>query len=133
MMNERSRLLLTTVLGGAAALFVFVVDPARAALYPPCLFHILTGLYCPGCGSARAVHQLLHGHVAAAFGLNPAATLFVPVLGCAYLASAARAFSRRPRRAVILSQGWFWLVLVSVVVYWFARNIPVYPFHPLAQ
>jgi len=132
-MSERSRLVLTTVLGGAAALFVFTVDPARSGLYPPCFFHVLTGLYCPGCGSARALHQLLHGHVASAFALNPAAALFVPALGCAYLAYAARVLRGRPRRAVLVPQGWIWLTLASVVVYWFARNIAVSPLHPLAR
>ena len=130
MMSERSELVLTTVLGGAAALFLFVVEPTRSGLYPPCFFHTLTGLYCPGCGSARALHQLLHGHVASAFALNPAATLFVPVLGYAYMASAARVLRGRPRRAVLVSQGWIWMALVSVVAYWVARNIPIYPFHP---
>ena len=27
----------------------------------PCIFHKLTGLYCPGCGGTRAVVFLLHG------------------------------------------------------------------------
>lgn len=29
----------------------------------PCLFHFLTGAYCPGCGGTRAVHMLLQGKV----------------------------------------------------------------------
>lgn len=28
----------------------------------PCLFHILTGAYCPGCGGTRAAFALLYGH-----------------------------------------------------------------------
>lgn len=28
----------------------------------PCLFHLLTGFYCPGCGGTRAVRALLTGH-----------------------------------------------------------------------
>ena len=30
----------------------------------PCIFHKLTGLYCPGCGGTRAVYWLLKGNVA---------------------------------------------------------------------
>jgi hypothetical protein len=131
-MSERSTVVVVSVLGGAAALFLFAVDPVRSGVYPPCLFHALTGLYCPGCGSARALNQLLHGHVAAAFGLNPAATLFVPVLGYVYLTSAARVMMGRPRQAVFISSAWIWLVLATVVAYWVARNIPVYPFQALA-
>lgn len=29
----------------------------------PCLFHLFTGYYCPGCGGTRAVRELLKGHI----------------------------------------------------------------------
>lgn len=29
----------------------------------PCLFHALTGFYCPGCGGTRAVKALFHGRL----------------------------------------------------------------------
>ena len=29
--------------------------------FPPCLFHALTGYYCPGCGITRAVYALFEG------------------------------------------------------------------------
>ena len=30
-------------------------------IFPPCMFHALTGFSCPGCGSTRAVSALLRG------------------------------------------------------------------------
>ena len=38
---------------------------------PPCPFHRLTGLNCPGCGTTRMLEALLSGDVAEAFSLNP--------------------------------------------------------------
>ncbi|PYV86056.1 MAG: hypothetical protein DMG90_22080 [Acidobacteria bacterium] len=35
-------------------------NPASSGIFPPCPFLWLTGFYCPGCGSLRALHQLLH-------------------------------------------------------------------------
>lgn len=32
-------------------------------LYPPCTFHEITGLSCPGCGGTRAFIALLHGDI----------------------------------------------------------------------
>lgn len=37
----------------------------------PCLFHTLTGAYCPGCGGTRAVHLLLEGEVLLSLYYHP--------------------------------------------------------------
>ena len=40
-------------------------------LTSPCLFHRVSGLYCPGCGGTRAVKALLEGRPAACFFYHP--------------------------------------------------------------
>ena len=40
----------------------------------PCLFHTVTGYYCPGCGGTRAVCALFQGHFLISFLEHP----FVP-------------------------------------------------------
>ena len=47
---------------------------------PPCMFHALTGLYCPGCGGTRAVFALLHGQVIRSLYYHPI-VLYVAVFG----------------------------------------------------
>lgn len=37
----------------------------------PCLFHLMTGLYCPGCGGTRAVRALFRGDLAMSFQYHP--------------------------------------------------------------
>ena len=37
----------------------------------PCLFQLMTGLYCPGCGGTRAVKALLAGHPVLSFLYHP--------------------------------------------------------------
>lgn len=59
---------------------LFLYDPATTGRFPPCPLFALTGVKCPGCGSLRAVHQLLHGNLRAAFLLNPLMILSIPVL-----------------------------------------------------
>lgn len=50
----------------------------------PCLFHLATGYYCPGCGGTRAIMTLLHGQFLRSFLYHPAvlyaAVLFLRVL-----------------------------------------------------
>lgn len=41
------------------------------SLGAPCLFHSLTGLYCPGCGGTRAVRSLLKGDLRMSFQYHP--------------------------------------------------------------
>lgn len=61
-------------LGLAAAVLLFAFDPAVTSWFPSCPFNRLTGWLCPFCGSLRAVHALLRGHVQAAVALNPLTT-----------------------------------------------------------
>jgi hypothetical protein len=47
----------------AASTVLFAFDPSRAEFYPPCPFHTLTGLYCPGCDGV--INPVLGLYVAA--------------------------------------------------------------------
>ena len=41
---------------------IIYLIPSYIAAGMPCLFHEVTGLYCPGCGGTRSVHCFLQGH-----------------------------------------------------------------------
>ena len=111
--------------GGAWILYRF--NPATAAIYPPCPFHALTGMYCPGCGSLRATHEFLHGRIGAAFRLNPLLVLALPLLA---LIGAAEL--RKPGRISRLPAWVIWGILGVILAFWVLRNVPCYPFTGLA-
>lgn len=115
----------------AVVLVLFFLDPAEGSFYPPCPFHALTGLHCPGCGSLRAIHQLLHRNLAAAFGLNPLMVLSLPFLGYCLISPRVAAAAKRTK-AGIIPAFWIWLILLVIVLYWVLRNLPFYPFTLLA-
>ena len=82
-MKRHSRLLTVrgaciVVAAATAAVVLAIADPATAAWMPPCLWRSATGWLCPGCGSARAVHALLHGDLNAALQFNPLAIATLP-------------------------------------------------------
>jgi len=106
----------------AAAAAVFAFDPARVGIFPTCPLHQMTGLWCPGCGSTRAFHQLLHGNLIAAFRFNPLAILMLPLAG--YLVIRGDVSTLKPAG--------IWALLIAIVMFGVLRNIPVYPFTLLA-
>jgi hypothetical protein len=114
----------------AVGAVIFFFNPATAAFYPKCLFHKLTGLYCPGCGSTRALYCLLHGELREALRNNALLVLALPLIGGVLL---ARALRRQPPIAARQSSlGWLWMVLAAIVAFGVVRNIPCRPFLSLA-
>jgi len=63
-----------------ALALLYALDPARSP-FSLCPIHALTGLDCPGCGSLRGVHDLLHGDWRGALGHNALLPLTLPLLG----------------------------------------------------
>ncbi len=70
-------ILLLGATGLGVGVMVFFFNPSTHGFYPVCLFHVLTGLNCPGCGMTRALHALLHGNFLLALKDN---ALFVAAL-----------------------------------------------------
>ena len=111
-------------LGAALAAVYFALDPARYP-FPRCPFHLLTGLYCPGCGSQRALHALLHGRVGQAAGLNLLAVAYAPVLALGGADGAAAWLTGRPRRLALLYRPWLgWGTVGLTLAFAVLRNLP---------
>jgi hypothetical protein len=105
----------------AALVVLYLFAPAEHAFYPRCIFYSMTGLACPGCGSLRAVHNLLHGELVAAFRLNPLVMVVLPPLAAIRLVRGEAAFAS-------LRPVWIWVVLSVIVLFSVLRNLPMAPF-----
>ena len=116
--------LIATGLALGAVMYFF--DPSQGGIYPICLFHRMTGLMCPGCGSLRAIHQLLHGHLARAFQFNPLLVTLMPVGLWFGLAS----WRRAKNQAEVADGGrmgsakWLWVCVALGLAFTVWRNIP---------
>ena len=65
--------------GAAMVAVLRVANPnAAGSLLPPCPFHWLTGIYCPGCGSTRCLYSLVHFDLPGAMAMNPLLVLSLP-------------------------------------------------------
>jgi hypothetical protein len=109
-------------------LFLFYrFDPARVSLFPPCLFKQLTGWSCAGCGSQRALHELLHGNVAAAYHLNPLIFMVLPVVVGLLFQRVGLALAGRPVLSSFKTGTWVWWLVGGIIVFTIIRNLPSSP------
>ncbi len=129
--SRNPKLALTAVITfGAAILYRW--NPATAGVYPACPFFALTGWYCPGCGSTRALHQLLHGNLGAAFDLNPLLVLALPFLAYEILAYLLDRPGWRSLSSASTPALWVRALGATVIAFGVLRNLPQYPFTLLA-
>ena len=112
-------------LAALAASVLRVFNPATTWFFPPCPFRALTGYLCPGCGTLRALHQLLNGHVAAAFRLNPLMMLLLPYVGYSGASSALETVFGRALPQVFIRPVYIWMLLAIIILFWIVRNTPL--------
>ena len=121
--NELVSLGILCALAAAACTLVLLIPPGGkyAGWLPKCLFHKMTGLYCPGCGGTRALSSLLHGDLRSSLHNN---LLLIPgSLTAAVLIMKPGISLRRPVAVAIV---------VIIVAFTVLRNIPCAPFTLLA-
>ena len=111
------------VLGVVVAVVIYgTFDPSHYRFFPRCPFLLVTGLKCPGCGSQRALHCLLHMDVAQAFSYNAFLVVAIPLIVVLSLAEFGR---RRYPRCYMLLNGRFmiWSSFTLICGWWLVRNI----------
>jgi Protein of unknown function (DUF2752) len=112
----------------AASGYLLLFEPGKNGFFLACPFRKLTGFTCPGCGSTRALHRLIHGDVVAAFQFNPLFVLALPLLLYVLLRYTNAAVRGKPINPNQLSAKYIWVLFVVILSFWIFRNTPFYPF-----
>lgn len=116
----------------AAVLYIYIVyDPSESLLFPKCIFRSLTGFDCPGCGSQRAIHSLLHGHIAEAWHYNALMTAAIPYIFLWVILKAVEAIAphgvsagyARKTLDTLYHGNAVTAVAVMVLLFWIVRNV----------
>lgn len=125
-MSGRWAPLLTGAVALSGTAVLAVRSPHAPGSYGVCPLLAVAGVWCPLCGGLRAVHELVHLDLAAAWGMNPLAVLALPLLVAAWLLWLVRPRTGRAarlRRAVLSERG-AWVTLAVLAVFGLARNLP---------
>lgn len=104
--------------------FFWSIDPERVRWLPACPFHMYTGLYCPGCGMLRSIHQLLNGNFKQALSLNPLVIVLIPVLAFVIVCEMRAITGKQEYR---LSARVHLVIAVIIIAFGVIRNINIYP------
>lgn len=112
----------------AGSIYAFIFEPGKSGFFPDCLFRLMTGLICPGCGSTRAFHQLLHGNITTAFTLNPLLLIALPILLYVLIRHTRWAITGAIPPGNRLPAPVIYAVFFALLSFWVLRNTPIYPF-----
>lgn len=117
----------------AVAFIYYLFDPLRFNLFPKCPFFLLTGFDCPGCGSQRALHALLHGEIVKACDFNLLMVLSLPMLFIHMLFKVSSYISGKPEQWHLLYHPKTPIIFFSITtLFWIMRNINAMPFSYLS-
>ncbi|MFV0173195.1 DUF2752 domain-containing protein [Empedobacter falsenii] len=98
-----------------------------------CMFHEITGLWCPGCGGQRAFSLLVHGHFLQSLQYNLILPFALYICVKLYYAIIENIFLGKPMSGKLhLPESFARNFLIFLLVYSILRNIPLSPFIYLA-
>lgn len=115
-------------LAASALLYLYLTGEGEGAGIP-CMFHQITGLYCSGCGSSRALRSILHLDFYQALRYNALFTLGLPLLAV-YFGSLAISYIRFGKDKISgrIPMTPIWIFIGIAVLFGILRNIPAFSF-----
>ena len=93
-------------------------DPTHSHWAPKCPFWLLTGYYCPGCGSQRAIHCFLNGRIWEGIKYN---YLLLPLLLFVMVLTVSPKGGKI--REALSSSTACWILFAVYIVWWVGRNL----------
>jgi hypothetical protein len=120
------------VLAIVLAILYLFVNPNEVDFLPKCPLYATTGIYCPGCGSQRATHQLLNFNISGVLEQNVLYFIALLILAYHFIIRGMKLFFEKHNYNYIYHPYTPKIILLVVLIFWILRNIPSYPFELLA-
>ena len=116
------------VLGIALTFLYLFINPSEVDFLPKCPLYATTGIYCPGCGSQRATHQLLNFNILGVIEQNVLYFIGLLVFGYHMTVTGLKVFFKKNIFNYLYHPNTPKIILAVVILFWILRNIPSYPF-----
>ncbi len=93
----------------------------------PCIFHEITGLYCPGCGITRALFSLFELNIKKALQYNILIFILSPFL-LYYVIISIKNWLLFKKQTKIITNWILYIILIITVLFGILRNISCFDF-----
>lgn len=104
--------------------FYYFANPLSNSFFIKCPFKTLTGLDCPGCGSQRALHSLLHGNFKQAFHYNPLFIFAIPYVLVGILFEWLGFKNKYPKvRKFLFGKVAIYIIATIIISFFILRNL----------
>lgn len=131
-MREKIKTILVIIAILLIFAIIFFSNPESCKLIPKCPFFIITGYYCPGCGTFRSLHNILHGNFSGAIRSNILTVILLPFITYSLINRFIIAIKKQPMPEFHIPAILIWILFGIVIAYWVLRNVNIYPFYLLS-
>lgn len=111
----------TALIIGCGGIYYLVVTLAGFSL--PCVFHEITGLFCPGCGVSRMCISLIRLDFISAFWYNPVIFTLLPVWIAALVPYLCRYLKYGERTVYRWQKAVVWFSIAALLAFGVLRNV----------
>ncbi|MDL5511557.1 DUF2752 domain-containing protein [Arenibacter sp. M-2] len=135
MISRRNKIAVAIVMGVVffgILLLYFFNNPSNSNHFPQCPFFTATGYYCTGCGSQRALHDLLHLDI---IGVAKHNLLFIPaflLIAYHWVRNYVPIHGKESLPDLIYHPKTPIVLIIIIALFTILRNINLYPFTLLA-
>jgi len=95
----------------------------------PCLFHLITGFNCPGCGVTRMLFSLVQGDIKTAFSYNQFLFILLPFILIYIIYKVYLYILDKEDKIIRKIPNYIWYILLTLTILWgIVRNISYFKF-----
>ena len=108
--------------------FAYMIINKYTGFYIPCVFHLVTGLYCPGCGVSGMCISIAQLDFVSAFKHNSALLVMSPLFVLLFVSIIYRYI----KKGSLMTSKWqnvlIFIMIAVLLVFGVLRNIPYFSF-----
>ena len=96
----------------------------KTGLYIPCMFRLITGYKCPGCGITSCLFALINLNFKEAFNHNPLVFIYLPFIVAYFIYETYLYITQKKDKILVKIPNYFMIIiLVITILYGVVRNI----------